>query len=80
MKFEYLEYKNQSNFISNLSNNCKNFLPNITQKYAIRCLRRQQGIFYDACSQKCQFELSFLRLTQGLELEHFVYGLVGLFS
>uniref|UniRef100_A0A915CRP7 G-protein coupled receptors family 1 profile domain-containing protein n=2 Tax=Ditylenchus dipsaci TaxID=166011 RepID=A0A915CRP7_9BILA len=38
------------------------------------CLRNHGGMFYDACGRKCRTEMSFLRLSQGLELEHVVYG------
>jgi hypothetical protein len=60
------------------SKGCDPKLNESTEASAIKCLQ-QQGIFYDGCSHRCEREMSFLRLSQGFELEHFVYGYVSLF-
>lgn len=54
---------------------CGSVFNESTEREAAKCLR-QHGIFFDGCSLQCEREMSFLRLSQGFELEHFVYGYV----
>lgn len=43
------------------------------------CLEKAHGTFYDTLNQICVTEMNFLPLTQGLKLEHIVYGKVSYF-
>ncbi|CAD5217143.1 unnamed protein product [Bursaphelenchus okinawaensis] len=41
---------------------------------AVRCITVEFGSFYDACGQKCVYDLEFSSFGRNMELEHFVYG------
>ncbi|KAL3095290.1 hypothetical protein niasHS_007389 [Heterodera schachtii] len=45
----------------------------LSNQSAVDCLR-SGAYFYDACTGHCEREMSFLRLSKYLQLEHFVYG------
>lgn len=52
------------------------FWTNQTEQLAHECLIENPGAFFDGCKQTCVNDLFWLHLSQGLELEHFVYGKV----
>lgn len=61
------------------SNDFTNQLNSTVLAEARYCLERTHGTFYDIFNRICITEMNFLPLTQGLKLEHIVYGNVSCF-